>query len=313
MKTLSCLFLSFFLCTPAFAGLIRHDTADDQYTGFANNPAFASVGLLLGYGAEGEYSCSGTIIHEKWVLTAGHCLTNASAMSFALPTNDGNDWRFYEPSSWVTHENFSMQGHLDGWDIGLVGFDGDFTTTPAQLYTGESELFSVIASVGFGVTGNGETGVTHADYKRRGGINMIDDTWSTQGTGDQILWADFDHPTDASFNSLDIPGYTFDDFALELEYLTASGDSGGGLFIEEEGQLYLAGVHSFSSSSPIDGSSKYGDVYGSTRVNRFIDWISGNTQSSIVPEPGGMILLTISILALGFGRRRANEHRHFNK
>ena len=290
------------LSVPVSAGIIRHDTPDSWYTGFATDPAFKGVGLIAFDTAAGEYTCSGTVVHKNWVLTAGHCVDEAKSMSFYLPGDSG--WRFYESDSWIAHENYTSTGLLAGWDIGLMHFDADFDVDPAQLYAGDAELLNASASVGFGVTGNGETGMSHTDYVRRAGTNIIDDLWSLEGNGDQILWSDFDHPTDASYNLFDYLEFDFDNLASALEILVAPGDSGGGVFIEENGQVYLAGVHSFISDFRDDGIYGYGDGYGSTRVSSFGNWINEKINAQEVPESSGLLLAVIGLLGLFAQRSR---------
>lgn len=290
------------LSLPASAGLIRHDTPDSWYTGFANDPMFSSVGLILAENSNSPYSCSGTVINKNWVLTAGHCVNQANSMSFVLP--DASGWRFYESSSWVAHENFNDANLFGGWDIGLMHFDTDFDVAPAQLYSGSNEWLQLSANAGFGYTGTGETGIAFIDYQRRAGTNIIDDLWSAEGNGQQILWSDFDHSTDASYNAIDFQGVEFDDLATSLELMTAPGDSGGGVFIQEDEQFYLTGVHSFISDFSGDGAFGYGDVFGSTRVSSFIDWIDGKVNAQNVPESGGGILVLIGLMGLLARRTR---------
>lgn len=290
------------LSVPVSAGIIRHDTPDSWYTSFATDPAFSGVGLIFGDTVDSSYSCSGTVINKNWVLTAGHCVDEAKSMSFYLPGDTG--WRFYESDSWVAHENFSRESVFAGWDIGLMHFNTDFDVAPTSLYSGNAELLSFSASAGFGVTGNGETGMTHIDYQRRAGTNIVDHIWSEEGSGEQILWSDFDHPTDASYNLWDFPSFEFDNLASVLEILVAPGDSGGGVFIEENGQIYLAGVHSFIADFRDYGIYGYGDAYGSTRVSSFGNWIGEKISAHEVPESGGLWLVVIGFLGLLTHRTR---------
>lgn len=291
------------LSLPASAGIIRHDTPDSFYTDFAKDSAFAGVGLIAFDTAEDSYTCSGTVINKNWVLTAAHCVDDAKSMSFYLPDDSG--WRFYQAKSWVAHENYSDIGLFRGWDIGLMQFDTEFDVAPAQLYRGNNELQSPLASVGFGVTGNGYTGFDHTDYQRRAGTNMIDDVWSQEGSTEQILWADFDHPDDPTYNLFEFPDLTFDDLASVLELMAAPGDSGGGVFIEEGGVVYLAGVHSFGGDYNDDGIWGYGDFYGSTRVSSFLGWIDSKVNP--VPEPSAFGLALLGLITLGWRRRQARR------
>lgn len=284
------------LSVPVSAGVIRHDTPDSWYTSYATDPTFKGVGLIFGDTADTPYSCSGTVIHKNWVLTAGHCVDQAKAMTFHLPSETG--WRFYESKSWIAHENFVRSGLVAGWDIGLMYFDTDFDVAPAQLYSGDAERLASSVSVGYGYTGNGETGMTHVDYQPRAGTNIIDDLWSQEGNGRQIMWSDFDHPVDPTFNLFDFPFADFDNLATALEILVVPGDSGGGVFVEESGQIYLAGVHSFVADARSDGILGYGDAYGSTRVSSFSDWISSKLRTHEVPESSGVLLLLLGGLGL---------------
>jgi hypothetical protein len=296
------IFLAAALSLPASAGIIRHDLPDSVYTEFARDAAFNGVGLIAFETAEDSYTCSGTVINKNWVLTAGHCVKDSKAMSFYLPGDTG--WRFYEATSWVAHENFN-DDLLSGWDIGLMHFDTDFDVAPTQLYSGGNELLSPMASVGFGYSGNGYTGVEFIDYQRRAGTNIIDDLWSNEGTGQQIIWADFDHPDDSSYNLFNYLDYSFDDLASLFEIMAAPGDSGGAVFIEEGGQAYLAGIHSFGGDFNGDGIWGYGDAYGSTRVSSFTNWIQNKINPVSVPESNTLILLLIGLLGVLVARNRA--------
>jgi hypothetical protein len=288
---------------PAAAGLIRHDTPDSSYTNYARDAAFNSVGLILGNASDASYSCSGTVINKNWVLTAAHCANNAQALSFYL--QDQNGWRFYEVNSWVTHDNYDEEDKYSGWDIGLLYINTDLDVAPAQLYTGSEEWLTMSTSVGFGYTGNGETGVEGIDYLGRAGTNTIDDVWSIDG-GARILWSDFDHPTDPSYNVIEYSDMEYDDLASALEFMIAPGDSGGGLFIQENGQNYLAGIHSFMMDYSGNGDFGYGDIYGSTRVSSFIGWIDNIINPYPVSEPSSIFLLLTALAAVGWRRNKGS-------
>lgn len=299
MKIILSVFLVI-LSLPAVAGLIRHDTPDSLYTEFAANPLFSAVGLIKFETPAGADACSGTVIHKNWVLTAGHCVSDSNAMTFSLPTSSG--WQVYNADSWVAHENFSGANLYAGWDLGLMHISTDMEVDPISLYSGSSELFKTAYSVGYGWTGTGYTGASDYDSLRRAGTNSIDAIFSTEGSGEQILLADFDHPDDRSYNALMLDDRDTDDFATTLEIMASYGDSGGGLFFEENGKLFLAGVHSYVDDRDGDASWRYGDVFGSTRVSSFIDWISNKINPTLVPEPGALWLMLMGLATLAWQR-----------
>ena len=92
-----------------------------------------------------------------------------------------------------------------------------------------------------------------------------------------MFLSDFDNPNNAADSAWG------DSSPLDLEYLIAPGDSGGGMFIDVAGEDLLAGVHSFGASFDDLTDSDYGDVSGHTRVSAFTRWIG----SVLYPGPSG--------------------------
>ena len=95
---------------------------------------------------------------------------------------------------------------------------------------------------------------------------------SAAGDSDHYLMADFDQPFTPSSSSFGSAT------PLPLEYSSAPGDSGGGVFIDDGGVQKVAGVVSFGQRGPIgatsgSANSGYGDLMGFTRVSLFNDWI----------------------------------------
>jgi hypothetical protein len=106
---------------------------------------------------------------------------------------------------------------------------------------------------GYGVTGTFVTGGIKIDGKKRAGSNIINHV------DRDLLVCD---PSPRSHNSR----------ITELEFLIASGDSGGGLFIDGK----LAGINSCVMRVGGSPKSTYNEESGHTRISKFISWIKEN-------------------------------------
>ncbi len=286
---------------------IRHDVADASYLGLAGNSLYRSVGELIVTTGSGGARGSGTLIGNHWVLTAAHVVDDALSVTFNTYAGQS-----FSASSWIVHSSWT--GSLSaGWDMALVQLSSPINTiTPANLFDGPTEVGYIGTMVGYGRTGTGNTGDTLDSGTRRAGQNMIDGhgggvvgSLNLTGWSDRLFWSDFDSPS-STLESL-MGGNT----PLSLEASIAPGDSGGGTFIEVDGTTYLAGVHSLGASIDGQTNSDYGDVFASTRVSRFLDWIATNTGitaggggGGALPEPQSLVLLALAGLCISITSRR---------
>jgi hypothetical protein len=294
----------------AVAGVGRHDRSDADYFELAGT--YDSVGLIRGSTGHSGYLGSGTLVADDWVLTAGHVVDTAASLDFYI------GGQRYQAADWIAHPEWD--GDLSrGYDIALVHLDRAVDgIDPAERYHGLGEAGSVGTSVGFGRSGEGSTGASTAAGTKRAGQNVVDGF--DPRSGGRILTSDFDSPF-----GLAQP--------LDLEYLIAPGDSGGGLFLDSPAGPLLAGVHSFGAAYDGTLNSDYGDLSGHIRVAAFNDWIDaivgrasatasgrldlaadlvsasqlGANVEGSVPEPSALMLASLAVawtLCLARRRRR---------
>lgn len=259
--------------------------------------------------------CTGAFINPRVVLTAAHCI-DANPTRIRFRTGSGTiDPGFvqYEGSHFWIHPNYDPSRFYEGWDIAAVVLTEPVKNGEDVYETFKApgaERFALHTKVGFGTTGEGATGGTLFDIKKRAGEN----TWDF--FGDEIFFdvnenglvGDFDNgsPTNDSlapiwdfyglpdfsdtgvFLSPSLGVYAFADADgvlpgtatdwVLVESSSAPGDSGGPTFINGQ----IAGVTSWGINNAwgdcgtpggIDVScnnSSWGDWFGDTRVSAFI-------------------------------------------
>ena len=240
---------------PPFDGLVEMGptlSPDGIVNGDRTDDFPEVVALVASFGEWGELVfCSGTLIHESWVLTAAHCVLAVDQyqqygadLYIAVGGGDilnGNIDEWIEWRAYYAHPAYNS--NTISSDIGLIELRGKAETTPAILNDeapGASWIDSPFTYVGFGVTGDNRN---DGGIKRTADINVS--KWS-----DQVL------------------------FALDPDYNLCSGDSGGASFeITDEG-LELAAVNSFVYGWYDSSHTCEGGGSGATRVDVFLDWIS---------------------------------------
>jgi secreted trypsin-like serine protease len=240
--------------TPAHAIIVRHDVADSKYV-VADDDYPALVDLFS------PNDCIGSLVHESYLLTVAHCAVDLREGE-SLVVNGAS----HAVAEVILHPMWRERA--DEYDIALVRFEIPVKSVALlAIYSGSSELGSVIALVGRGVTATGLQGEAGGDSD--GNLRRATNTVSAVD----------DHFIEIIFERAGDEGVT------DLEGVGASGDSGGPAFIEEDGMTYIAGLNSWGDGSNGIRVGQYGARDYQTRVSRYLEWLD-SVINAPPNEPG---------------------------
>jgi hypothetical protein len=225
--------------------------------------------------------CTGSLLSTgRHLLTAAHCVTDASGQLALLDGQDGNTATFDLPagsgSIGFSAANVSVHPNwngieTNGFDVAVIDLGVTLIPEVARynLFTATdgSDFDVPVVKVGYGVSGDGSTGGTLAAGTQRAGLNRYESNafafLGHTNIGTQLLY-DFDsgdplkdaYGTFFGANGLLLQNSLFDDaigFGTE-EVGAAPGDSGGPsfLFNSDAGEWQIAGITSYGLSFGID-------------------------------------------------------------
>ena len=248
-KFFSFLFFITVISAHSFAGTIDPSTPDQKYVKYGED--FLYIGKLCGTYEDGSKFCASAVAIDDYnIITAAHVVKGAATCKITINS------KTICVNNIICHKDYEENlfgiadiaiGHCDS-KIGL-GF------YPA-LYEDDTEVGDVCSISGYGLTGTFKTGAYKYDGKKRAGSNRIDRIEK------DLLICD--------------PSPRGSKWYTSLEFLIASGDSGGGLFIDNR----LAGINSCVMVAGRSPKSSYGEESGHTRISKFIEWIKKNKKES---------------------------------
>lgn len=224
----------------AYSGTIDPNTPDSKYVAYGSK--FVYVSKVNGKTPDTKpFFGSGVAHKEKIVLTAAHMVEDIIDCNVEINSKN------IKVTKIIIHPKY----HSDQFgynDIAIcileesIGLDWY-----PDLYTNTNEVGKICSIAGYGSTGNFHTGINAFDNKKRAGSNIIDRI-------DRGLLICSPSKTNRT----------------ELEFCIGSGDSGGGLFIDNK----IAGINSCVIHEKGAIKSAYGTESGHTRISDHIEWIT---------------------------------------
>ena len=238
--------LLFCLNSSCYAGTTLPDKNDKEYCEYSKiYPCVSKIHCELN---KQVCSASAVIISPDWGLTAAHVVKDAS--NFRIEYKE----KKIIINKVICHKDFKEEIFGKN-DIALIHFEEkinlDFFP---ELYSENDEVGKECDISGFGIAGTFLTGARIFDNKQRAGTNLIDYIDKDL----LVCTANKNKPT-------------------RLEFISAHGDSGGGLFINKK----LAGINSCVMAVDKNPNSDFGDESGHTRISIHRLWIKERIENEI--------------------------------
>ncbi|MDP3801048.1 autotransporter domain-containing protein [Brevundimonas sp.] len=257
----------------------------------------ASGGVPIGFGFSSNNNAAGASAFGQWL--NGH-LTNTSRYMY------NSNHVAYHPASLEPDAASFLYGDVAMASLDTAASDIPswamlFSALPATPITANGTGYHV-ALAGYGNNGTGTTGSTGGiDYRRRlaenmlGALASIDDFESflfggSSGLPQNLYWIDFDDPRRGTAQA-DVRDFNaWRDNPLPNEGITASGDSGGPLILDEEFDrpvvigVLSGGYTRFFNGAPPNG---YGTAAFYQPLYLYWDWIAANNPYHYVSALAG--------------------------
>jgi secreted trypsin-like serine protease len=222
--------------------------------------------------SSGNHFCGGSIINNKYVLTAAHCVdgTNASDITlnvgFSLQNNPGNNLQSYNARRIVVHPNYN--NGTNDFDIAVIEIDGTFSfngsVQPVELISPQSLASETIGNQvrvsGWGWTIPNQSGV--ANQLQAVDVPII----SNQQADNELDISSPNHP--------ELTQRMLSTGAVGMDRQGAChGDSGGPLvFRQNGGNDIQIGVVSWGVPRCVGGENSP-SIYA--RLSQLVNWING--------------------------------------
>ena len=230
----------------------RHDLDDSYYLMDQDSFAFNVY-----------WGCSATLIHQRWLLTAAHCIAGYDGSGIStLPSVEIHGVTYNVEGTPFYHPEYRSVRQVDYDerlnDIALVKLQTAVTSVqPIPLYENTDEHQQLVEIWGFGHKGDGVVGQVQPCGDQPCARELRRGTSQVSSVTTHELLLVFKSPDEVD--------------VTEFEGHIANGDSGGPLILTIDGDRYVAGVG--STGRFLNRPFKYGSTSIYERVSTHLNWL----------------------------------------
>ena len=256
------------LSSPLFYSINMDDSVGNPADNYDSENLYQGVVYIK----SGNTVCSGTLINNRTVLTAAHCLIEGQSVEVYFGLDAKNPDFIVEATSFIKNPEDKRYSSFQGasYDVALISLKRPVYEVQAySLATEQPELNQDITVSGYGLHGTGSVPDQKFDKKRRVGTNNLE----IISFEEDLLGS----ATESSTEDEIIFGYFFDNISGDSSEASLTlGDSGSPLLIDLNSSFLVLGVGSWIRSDVVNFNNGYGATAGYASVPKNLNWINAN-------------------------------------